>query len=203
MGALELPPAVVVAHAVGASIAFRLAWRHPERVAAIVSIDGGPAEAATTPGFRRAMRWAPLLKVFGGVRRIRGPVRATLVGRSADPRWVTEEVLDGYMEPLALDLDATLRAFRGMAASREPAPLRDRLPLVRCPVRLLVGTWPHEGGPSPEEIDLLRERLPHFFLEPLPGVGHFVFEEAPGAVVSAVGRSLADDPHAIAFTRGQ
>ena len=201
--ALELPPAVVVAHAVGASIAFRLAWRHPERVAAVVSMDGGPAEAATTPGFRRAMRWAPLLKLFGGVRRMRGPVRATLAGRSADPRWVTEEVLDGYMEPLALDIGATLRAFRGMAASSEPTPLRDRLSQVRCPVLLLVGAWPHEGGPSPEEVDLLRERLPRFALEPVPGVGHFVFEEAPGAVVAAVARSLAEDPPAAAFARGR
>lgn len=201
LDALELPPAVVVAHAVGASIAFRLAYRRPERVAAIVSIDGGPAEAATTPGFRRAMRWAPFLKLFGGVRRIRGRVRTTLVERSADPRWVTEPVLDGYMAPLARDLDATLRAFRGMAGSREPAPLRDRLSEVRCPVLLLVGAWPHEGGASPEEIDLLRARLPRFAVESVPGVGHFVFEEAPGAVVGAVRRALGEEPRTVAAAR--
>ncbi|HVQ31393.1 MAG TPA: alpha/beta hydrolase [Vicinamibacteria bacterium] len=196
--ALELPPAVVVAHAVGASIAFRLAWRHPERVAAIVSIDGGPAEAATTPGFRRAMRWAPLLKIFGGVGRIRGRVRTTLVERSADPRWVSEAVLDGYMEPLARDLDATLGAFQAMARSHEPEPLRDRLPDVRCPVLLLVGAFPHEGGASAEEIDLLRTRLPRFALESVPGTGHFVFEEAPRAVVAAVQRTFTGDSRAVA-----
>src|SRR5262245_48165875 len=55
--ALDPYPAVLVAHSVGASIALRVACRHPERVAAIVSLDGGPAEAAGTPGFRRAMRF--------------------------------------------------------------------------------------------------------------------------------------------------
>lgn len=45
---LGVDEAVVVAHAVAASIAFRLAYRHPERVRAIVSLDGGPAEAAAT-----------------------------------------------------------------------------------------------------------------------------------------------------------
>lgn len=43
---LRAMAAVVVAHSVGASIAMRLASRHPERVAAIVSLDGGPTEAA-------------------------------------------------------------------------------------------------------------------------------------------------------------
>ena len=57
--ALHADRAVVVAHSVGASIAFRLAHRHPERVAAVVSLDGGPAEVAATSGFRWAMRFAP------------------------------------------------------------------------------------------------------------------------------------------------
>src|SRR5918995_771026 len=52
--ALGVEPAVVVAHAVGGSMALRLACRHPERVRAVVSLDGGPAEAAATPGLRRA-----------------------------------------------------------------------------------------------------------------------------------------------------
>src|SRR5262245_31912166 len=112
LGALQIENAVVVAHAVGGSMAFRLAARHPTRVKAIVSLDGGPAEAAATPGFRRAMSFAFLVKLFGGMKRIEGMVRSALRERSADPEWVTDEVVQGYMAAGSRDLDATLAGFR-------------------------------------------------------------------------------------------
>lgn len=201
LAALGVEQAVVVAHAVGGSIALRLAYRHPERVRAVVSIEGGPAEAAATPGFKRAMRFAPLLKLFGGVRRIRSIVRKTLITRSADPRWVTDDVVAGYMEAAARDFDGTLTALRQMARSREPQELRAHLGEVRCPVRLLVGAVPHEGGPSPSEIDLLQQGLASFAVDEAPGVGHFVFEEDPAAVVAAVDRILDLAPPGPAVAR--
>lgn len=184
---LAVDEAVVVAHSVGASMAFRLACRHPKRVKAIVSLDGGPAEAAATPGFRRAMRFAFLLKLFGGVKRIQGMVRSTLRERSADPRWITDDVVAGYMSAGgARDLDATLTAFRQMAKAREPQQLRPHLSEVRCPVRLVIGTATREGGISDAEIALLQERLPDFSVDRVEAAGHFVFEEDPQAVVAAV-----------------
>ena len=78
LGQLDLEPAIVVAHSVAASMALRLAARHPERVRAVVSLDGGPTEAAATPGFRRAMRFSFLIKLFGGTKRIEDIVRSTL-----------------------------------------------------------------------------------------------------------------------------
>lgn len=191
--ALNVDEAVVVAHAVGASMALRLAYRHPERVKAIVSLDGGPAEAAATPGFRRAMRFAFLIKLFGGVRRIRGTVRSTLKERSADPRWVTDEVVDGYMAAGVGDLDATLTAFRQMAKAPEPEKLRPRLSEVRCPVRLVIGTATREGGVSEAEMALMSERLPFFSIDRVSEAGHFVFEEDPEAVVGAVQAVAAGD----------
>lgn len=190
LAVLGVDRAVVVAHSVGASMALRLAYRHPEQVAAVVSIEGGPAEAAATPGFRRAMTFAPLLKLFGGLRLIRGKVRGTLVNGSANPAWVTDEVVAGYMAAGSVDLGATLTAFRGMARAREPQELHPYLSQVRCPVHLLLGAVPHEGGPSATEIELLRDRLPSFALESVPGAGHFIFEEDPAAVVAAVDRTL-------------
>jgi pimeloyl-ACP methyl ester carboxylesterase len=184
--ALDLDQAVVVAHAVGASMAFRLAYRHPERVKAIVSLDGGPAEAAATPGFRRAMSFAFLIKLFGGAKRIESIVRSALKERSADPRWVTDDVVHGYMSAGARDLDGTLTAFRRMANAREPQQLRPRLSEVRCPVRLVIGTATREGGISDAETTLLQERLLHFSIDRVDAAGHFVFEEQPQVVVAAV-----------------
>jgi pimeloyl-ACP methyl ester carboxylesterase len=172
-------------------MALRLSYRHPRRVAAIVSLDGGPAESAATPGFRSAMRFAALLRLFGGLRRVRSAVRKTLVARSADPTWVTDEVVDGYMAASSPDLGATLAAYKGMARAREPEPLREHLHEVRRPVRLVLGAVPHEGGPSAAEIELLRSHLPIFAIDVVPGVGHFVFEENPAAVIAAVDRAGA------------
>jgi pimeloyl-ACP methyl ester carboxylesterase len=184
--ALDTGPAILVAHSVGASIALRIAYRHPEQVAAIVSLDGGPAEAAGTKGFRRAMRFAPLLRLFGGTGRIRGHVRSTLVERSADPKWVTDEVVDGYMAGPARDIGATLRAYGQMARAKEPEALAPHLPSIRCPLRLVIGTAVREGGISTDEIQQLEASVPAFALDPVAGAGHFVFEEQPQAVVAAV-----------------
>ncbi|HQZ15338.1 MAG TPA: alpha/beta fold hydrolase, partial [Vicinamibacteria bacterium] len=70
--ALDVKSAVLVSHSIGTSIALRLAYRRPKTVRALVSIEGGVAEEVATPGFRRAMKLAPLIKLFGGGRIIRG-----------------------------------------------------------------------------------------------------------------------------------
>ena len=76
---------VLVSHSIGTSMALRLASRHPGTARAVVSLEGGAAESVSTPGFRRAMMLAPLLKLFGGTRLIRGKVHGMLVERSANP----------------------------------------------------------------------------------------------------------------------
>src|SRR3989442_14132181 len=72
--------AVIVAHATSASIAYRLAYRRPDLVRAVVSLEGGPVEGGPAPGVRRAMRLAPRVKVFAGGRRIPKKTRANLIG---------------------------------------------------------------------------------------------------------------------------
>src|SRR5204863_6542178 len=49
---LAVRGAIVIAHSLGASMAYRMAYRRPDLVVGIVSIDGGPAERAATPAFR-------------------------------------------------------------------------------------------------------------------------------------------------------
>src|SRR2546421_11179437 len=63
---LGVGDAIVVAHSVGAAIAYRLAYRRPDLVRGGVSLDGGPAEAATTRGLRRAVPLPPRVKPVGG-----------------------------------------------------------------------------------------------------------------------------------------
>ena len=179
-------PVLVVAHSVGASMALRLAYRHPELVSSLVSLDGGPAEEAATPGFRRAMRYAPWIKWLGGVKRIRPRMRKDLIAASGDTTWVTEDVMDGYIAGAAADLDGTLLAFLAMAEAREPEHLAPHLSEIRCPVRLVLGTAPHQGGVESKQVDLLRANLPVFAIDSVPGAGQYLFEEQPASVVSII-----------------
>jgi pimeloyl-ACP methyl ester carboxylesterase len=186
-------PAVVVAHSLGASMALRLAYRRPELVRAIVLLDGGPAEEAGTRGLRRAVQYAPWIKWMGGVRRIRPQLRKDLMAASGDPSWVTDKVVDGYVAGAAEDLDGTLLALLAMAKAREPERLAPRLPDIRCPVRLVVGTARHQGGVEPKQVRLMRERLSNFGIDSIPGAGQYLFEEQP-AMVAAIIRRMAIPP---------
>ena len=188
---LAVRDAILVAHSLGASMAFRLAYRRPDLARALVSLEGGPAEAAATPSFRRAMRFAPWIKWFGGVRRIRGKVRSGLIAASGDPHWVTDSVVDAYTAGAASDLDATLKAFLRMTAASEPEPLVPHLREVRCPVWLLLGTAPHDGRVPTGDVELLRQGLSSLTIDSVPGSGHYIQEEDPGAVVAAVARTRA------------
>src|SRR5205823_13693252 len=136
----------VVAHSLGTLMAFRLAYRRADLVGGIVSLDGGPAESAATRAFRRAMKLAHWIRLFGGVKLVRKKIRGQLIRASGDSSWVTEGVVDGYTAGAAHDLDATLKAFLAMAERREPEGLRPHLGEVRCPVLLFFGTENPEGG---------------------------------------------------------
>jgi pimeloyl-ACP methyl ester carboxylesterase len=186
LGYLHEGHATVVAHSLGASMALRLAYRHPELVRSVILLDGGPAEAAATPGFRRAMRYAPWIKWFGGIKRIRPQMRKDLIAASGDASWVTEEVMDGYIAGAKADLDGTLLAFLAMAEVREPEKLVPRLSEIRCPVRLVLGTAKHQGGVESKQVDLLRTRLPDFAIDSVPGAGQYLFEEQPSSLVSII-----------------
>jgi pimeloyl-ACP methyl ester carboxylesterase len=115
---------------------------------------------------------------------------STLRSRSADPRWVTDEVVSGYMAGPSRDLGATLRAYGRMANAREPELLVPHLPSIRCPVRLVIGTATREGGISEAEVEQLEQSLPSFAVETVRDAGHFVFEEKPLTVVAAVERTV-------------
>jgi pimeloyl-ACP methyl ester carboxylesterase len=178
--------ALVVGHGIGGAVALRLAYRHPGLVRGVVSIEGGPAESAATPGFRRAMKVARWMRLIAGSGWIKGKFAKHLRSVSADPAWVTEAVVDSYFAGVERDPGAALRAFSAMGRAPEPESLGVRLPEIRCPVVLLLGGFRHKGGPPAEDVARLAERLPRFAQCVVPGAGAFVQEERPGAIVSAV-----------------
>lgn len=186
LDSLGVRQAVVAAHSLGAGVAFRLAYRRPDLVSTLISLDGGPAERAATGGLRRAAAWAPWVKTFGGVRLVRRKIRESLVRASGDTSWVSDEVVVGYTEGAARDLDGTLKAYLRMGESREHEKLGPHLAEVRCPVTLLLGAAPHPEAVSAREIELLRERVPLLRVDSIAGVGHHIHEERPEVVARAI-----------------
>ncbi|HEY6091289.1 MAG TPA: alpha/beta hydrolase [Gemmatimonadales bacterium] len=188
LDSLNAGPVLVLAHSLGAAMAYRLALDRPELVRGIVSIEGGPTEEATTPVFRSAMRYVPWIKLFGGIKLIRRKIYGMLLDSSGDRSWVTDGVVLGYTLGEARDFDNTLRAFLAMSRAHEPGKLAPRLGDIACPVTLMVGTSKHDGDVPPWEVDLLGRSIQSFAVDSEVGAGHYLQEERPAAVVTALQR---------------
>jgi pimeloyl-ACP methyl ester carboxylesterase len=183
---LQAGNAVVIGHSVGSSVALRLAYRHPELVRALLSIEGGAAESVMTPNAKAAMRFIPWVKWLGGMKLIRGKIRKGLIESSADPSWVTDEVVQGYTAGDAVNIDVTLKSLLAMSQAKEPEKLRPHLSEIHAPVRLLIGSS-SKGGIPAEELRILQGSLQSLVVDTVPGVGLWIQEERPAAIVDAVG----------------
>jgi pimeloyl-ACP methyl ester carboxylesterase len=186
LDSLGVRSALVAAHGIAGSVAFRLALAHPDRVRGIVSLEGGPAERAGSPGVKRALAFAPLIKLFGGRGLIRGKIRKGLIESSGDPSWVSEQLVDRYAEAPAADIGATLTTLGAMADAVESQPLGPRLGEVNCPVLMLVGAAPHRSGPSTAELVMLGARVRGYRQLLVAGAGHYLQEERPDVVLRAL-----------------
>jgi pimeloyl-ACP methyl ester carboxylesterase len=186
LDSLHVGPVLILGHSLGAAMAYRVALERPDLVLGIVSIEGGPTEEATTPVFRSAMKYVPWVKLFGGIKLIRRKIHSMLVDSSGDPSWVTDGVVLGYTLGEARNFDATLKAFLAMSRAHEQRKLAPRLGSLTCPVMLVVGTARHDGDVPPQEVALMHRAIRSFAVDSQPGAGHYLQEERPAAVVSAV-----------------
>ena len=186
LDSLQAGPCVVMAHDVSASVALRLAYRRPDLVRGVVSVEGGPDEAAGTLAVERSLKVAALVSKLGGKRLLKNRFRKTLEAASGDRSWVDGYTVRKYFAGASRDMSSAIAALRAMTRAEEPESLRANLGRIRCPVLLVTGGAPHDGGLAAEEIAVFRRELADFTQRTVPGAGHFVFEERPAAVVSAI-----------------
>jgi pimeloyl-ACP methyl ester carboxylesterase len=184
MNAAGIRSATLLCHSVGGSICYRLALRSPDRVTGIVAINGGPDEHAATTGLRRALKFAPLIRLIGS-NAMRGRLVDGLKETSADPAWVTDDVVAAYTAPFT-DLGRALRGLQGMAHAEEPEPLGPRLDRLAVPVMLLMGTGSVEETMSAGVLELLEANIPNLTIRRVDTAGQYIHEESPRAVINAV-----------------
>jgi len=186
LDSLAMGPALLVGHALGVSITLRLALHRPDLVRGVLGVDGGAAEAASTPGLRRAMRFAPILRLVAAREVVARQVRNGMEGASADRAWITGEALEAYTADAARDPRRMIDVLAATARSREFESLQGRLGEIRVPVVLVLGGAPHDGAVPAPELSLIARTIPQVRLDTVPAAGHFLQEERPDAVVAAV-----------------
>jgi pimeloyl-ACP methyl ester carboxylesterase len=200
MDELAAGPALVVGHGVAGSMVLRLAYRRPDLVAGVVSIEGGPEESATTPTVKKALGWAALAVKLGAGRFLRDRFRSSLESSSGDPSWIDDITVRRYFAGTARDLDGTIKALRAMADTPEPESLHANLARIACPVTLLLGTAPHDGAPDAAAVALLQTELTDFRTREFTGAGHFIYEEEPAGVAAALLAALDQERVALLVT---
>ena len=177
--------AIVGAQGTNAAMAVRLAAARPDLVSRLVLLEGGGAERPAGPGFRRAMENSAGLQLFGNGL-VRSLIRKGMISASGDPSWVTDEVVDEYTRGGAIDLAATLDAYRAIARAKEPDDIADRVAEVRVPVLLLLGGAKHSAAPPKDEVRMLTAGLLALTIDTVPGAGHHLAEERPDRVIEAL-----------------
>jgi pimeloyl-ACP methyl ester carboxylesterase len=181
--------ALFVAQSSGAAIAFRLAVRRPDLVRGLLSIGGGPAESAATPGMKKAFKLGGFaVKLAMDQSKLRHDVRREIIKNSGDTTWVNDAVIRSYTAGQAADLDGSIDAFHQMSKSKESTSLAERLHQCTVPVLLLVGTVAHPAEVTSEQRKLLHDKLPRFRIESARGAGQYIQEEQPSTVLAAVAR---------------
>jgi pimeloyl-ACP methyl ester carboxylesterase len=183
MDSLHLSQAVVMGHAVGATIALRLALARPELVHRLLLVEEGALETAAVPGVKTALKFSFFIRIFAGRGRIKKELRKGLIASSGDTTWVTDQTIEGYTQGPAGDIGAVLRALKGMQNSVEPDSLLPQLGRLRVPVRLLLGGAAHKSGISPARVHQLEEHVHGMTVQTVYGAGLHIHEEQPDVIV--------------------
>ncbi len=162
--ALGAPRAVLVGHSMGGIVAMTAALSHPERIAGLVLIGTASQCSEKVAGWYERIARAGEREGTDGIAR-------AIYGDASEKR------VDG-------DAQGISHVTR-MLKSLHSDPLTAKLSAIRCPVLLIVG----ENDPmGPKASPLIAAQIPHAELVVVPGCGHWVHVDEPGAVIEAFAR---------------
>jgi 3-oxoadipate enol-lactonase len=183
--ALNIGPCHFVGLSMGGFAGMRLAARAPGLIRSLTLI-ATTADAASSWEKTRYAALGFFARTFG-MRVVLGEAMKALLGRTflEDP---TREVARLEMRALllALNLDAALRALRGVAGR---ASIERELPAIRCPTLVLSGE--EDRSIAPELSRRTAGLIPGARFQLMPRVGHTATVEEPHTVTDAIGEFLA------------
>jgi pimeloyl-ACP methyl ester carboxylesterase len=171
-------PAILVGNSMGAWISFLYAVEHPERVALLVAINGGPVRDEN-----------PGVNVLPKTREEARATMQALLGPNTilPPDFVLDDVVrQARVGPAARLAEGLLQAGEGL----EAFVLDGRLAEVTVPVELVWGDADELFTMSYAER--LVEGLPDARLHPVKGCGHVPHRECPDRLLKALTAALAE-----------
>lgn len=180
--ALDLPPAVLVGHSMGARVVLQAYVDAPQRVAGLVLVEGSRVGTGDPQVAEEAVRQQ--IRAVGYPTFLRG-VFADMFLEGSDPD-VRERIVGRALalpEPIGA---ALIPRFIGWDARSLEAALAK----VAVPLLVIQSTYtnpervraPLEPGASSPWLDLIRQSVPAAQIEVVSGAGHFVMVEQPHAV---------------------
>jgi pimeloyl-ACP methyl ester carboxylesterase len=175
VGALALPPAVLVGHSMGCRVVLEAAQHVPDRVAAIVLVDGSqfaPAMLPAIEGRLAAGEYRPL---------VRGMFEQMFTRRSAPAT-----VAAGLDRALALPEDVGKAALVSLVRY-DLERLDTVLGFTTKPLLVLQTTFTNarreretlKSGQTTPFLDFVRTKVPAARVEIIPDTGHFPQLDAP------------------------
>jgi 3-oxoadipate enol-lactonase len=183
---LDLGPALIVGHSWGGGVALELARRRPELVAGLVLLAsiGTRSSVGRTDRALAAPVIGPLLS--------RAALRASAVALSLEPvrrrapgmDLLPETAVSRIVRQMGDRRSGSAFAVEQRALVREIDELDAALPEITAPAAVLVGDRDRVVGPR--SVADLASQLPGGELVSLPGAGHVLPDEAPGAVADAM-----------------
>jgi pimeloyl-ACP methyl ester carboxylesterase len=189
LDALELPRVFLIGHDWGLQAGIRLCLRAPDRIERFVALND--VHPWSRPSLRDALHawrfWyiavlaAPA--VGGWLLRNRpGFVRLLIRSWSARNAW-TDQELDGFAERLREPprARASVEYYRTLLRELPLVAGRYRNRTLRTPTLLLFGA--DDGVVRPHQLRGYEAHADDMRVELIPGVGHFIAEEAPELVV--------------------
>lgn len=189
MRALELPPAVIFGHSMGCRVALEAAQRAPERVAAIVLVDGSNFNPAMEPVMKARFAAGEAKAIAAGMfeqmftSRSTPEVKNAIVDRATgqSPAFLEHMMLSLIRYDLT-KLDATLAATKKPLMAVQSTftnERRERSTMVK--------------GQNTAYFDLLRSKIPDVRIEIVENVGHFPqldAAEETNAIIESFVKSL-------------
>jgi pimeloyl-ACP methyl ester carboxylesterase len=190
LDALQLPRVFLIGHDWGLQAGIRLCLREPDRVERFVALND--VHPWSRPSLRDALdAWrfwyigllaAPAI---GGrlLRHRPGFVRLLIRSWSERNVW-TEPELDAYTERLRAPerAHASVAYYRTLLRELPLAGSRYRDSTLRTPTLLLFGA--DDGVVRPHQLEGYEDHADDMRVELIPGVGHFIAEEAPELLVA-------------------
>lgn len=181
MAALDLGPALVVGHCMGAQVAQRFALDHPRHVRGLVLIGAYPT-----------LRGNPVVEAFWteAVAGLEDPVDPGFV-RDFQAGTLARPVPEGFLDAVvAQSLKLPAATWRSVLAALRAEPPPPDLARIAVPTLLLWGD--RDGLVTRADQETLLRAIPGARLRVVPGAGHSPHWEDPTGIAAAIADFAAE-----------